>query len=98
MIITTSALNQLENKFTPNGLGIEIITPSTLTYNKITTAINNGLLPVLKTENNENEFSFKMLEQYYYDTYNDKYCVYFKGTQYFSADVNSIMSEEVQSV
>lgn len=89
MIITTTALNQLENKFTPNGLGIEIITPSTLTYNKVNTAVNNGLMPVLKAENADGTY-FDKLE--YCEFNGSAYTVDFSGMRYTSANASSIMT------
>lgn len=88
MIITTTALNQLENKFTPNGLGIEIITPSTLTYNKVNTAVNNGLMPVLKEEANGNTY-LSALEKCNFN--GTTYYVLF-DTGYTSTNANAIMT------
>lgn len=91
MIITTTALNQLENKFTPNGLGIEIITPSTLTYNKVNTAVNNGLMPVLKEEDDSYGFYFNGLN--YRQFSGSEYIVDFGGgSRYTSTNASSIMT------
>lgn len=90
MIITTIALNQLENKFTPNGLGIEIITPSTLTYNNVNTAVNNGLMPILKEEDNDITY-LSALDHYHFDGI--VYTVYF-NTGYTSTNADAIMTTQ----
>lgn len=100
MIITTNSLNQLENKLTSNGLGVEIITPEELTYNKILTAINNGILPVLKYNTYDNNIIFLSLSSFFYDT---QYYVLFVDINkknspitYLSTNINDIMVEETE--
>lgn len=97
MIITVTALNQLENKFTSNGSGIEIITPSTLTYNKINTAVNNGLLPVLKVEDNGNGMTY-LNRLNYYEFDGTEYIAAFRGNIYSATNANSVMILDAQPV
>ena len=46
--ITSTLLNELENKFTQHGLGYECIPYAELTYQKCVDAMNNGYLPMME--------------------------------------------------
>ena len=98
MILTIEALNQLENKLTPHGMGLEIINESELTYNAVTTAITNGYLPVIKTIYNYNEdYSISYYDIYGASEYNSKYYVYTNAGSYTSSSINAIMTISQQN-
>ena len=91
MILTVEALNQLENKYTPNGLGVEILTTSTITYNKINTAIANNLLPVFDSGIDDDDgIRFYILTELYIE--NGKYIAGFDGPRFNADTASEIMA------
>ena len=71
--ITSTLLNELENKFTQHGLGYEYIPDAELTYQKCVDAIENGYMPLLDDG--------EIISQY--GITNNTYCISLSFSDYY---------------
>lgn len=82
--ITSTLLNELENKFTQHGLGYEYIPDEELTYQKCVDAIENGYYPILEQNGAINE---------YYSINNRYFINCLSGHNYIASSPTEIMYE-----